>query len=311
MFLSLLAAAVMADDQVYLATYFLGNGESGAMLAVSEDGYKFEPIVSPQKAIMVTKDGLMRDPCILYGPDKQWHMVWTTAWWGSKLALSHSKDLVHWAEPTYVDAMGAFPDTSNTWAPEITYDGGEKRYTIFWSSTVQGKFLETARQDGDLDDKKRPLNNRFYYTTTKDFKTFAPTQLLWDPGFNCIDATLLRYKNTWYLFGKDETKAPKAAKWLFVAGAEKMRGPFKMVANPITGKYWCEGPTAVDTGHGVRVYFDRYTDGHWGAVESTDMKTWTDLGNKIEFVPGGRHGTILRVKRSLVDGIRKALGANR
>src|SRR3546814_4148160 len=63
-------------------------------------------------------------------------------------------------------------------------------YMIYWSSTVEGKFPETKS------DKENGYNHRIYYTTTKDFHDFSDTELLYDPGFNVIDATIKKYKRS-------------------------------------------------------------------------------------------------------------------
>lgn len=52
------------------------------------------------------------------------------------------------------------------------------------------------------------------------------------------------------------------------------------------------------------VYFDRYTEGKMGAVRSSDLKTWTDISNQIQFPEGTRHGTIFKVKESLYNKIK-------
>jgi hypothetical protein len=59
----------------------------------------------------------------------------------------------------------------------------------------------------------------------------------------------------------------------------------------------------------VRVYFDRYVDDHWGAIESTNLVTWTDISDKIEMVPHARHGTVVRVEQRVVDKLKKALSS--
>ena len=56
---------------------------------------------------------------------------------------------------------------------------------IFWASTIPGRFPQTA---GSSEEK---YNHRIYGTTTKDFVTFTPTTLFYDPGFSVIDATFL------------------------------------------------------------------------------------------------------------------------
>ena len=55
-------------------------------------------------------------------------------------------------------------------------------------------------------------NNRIYATTTTDFGTFTPTRLLYDGGFNVIDATLAENGREWLMFVKNETLTPRPEK---------------------------------------------------------------------------------------------------
>ncbi len=299
------------QPRVYLLSYFVDNGQDGVYLATSDDGYRFKPMLEPNVPIMKSElggDGLTRDPCIMYGPDHQWHMVWTTGWWEHTFGHAHSKDLVHWTQQV-VPGMVDIPDALNAWAPELNYDPVSQKFILFWSSTVKGRFTATARTDGDLGPEGEALNHRFFFTTTTDFKTFSPSRLLWDPGFNCIDATMRRTHAGWLLFGKNETRAPRPAKNLFFATAPSPYGPFHMVDPKITGDYWAEGPTVIRVDGKTRVYFDRYTEDKWGAVESADLKTWTDVSDKLQMVRGARHGTIVVVPKGFADRVRELLRA--
>jgi hypothetical protein len=293
----------------FLATYFTDNGDSGVFLAVSDDGYRFRPLLDPNVPIMRSEFGtekLSRDPFVMLGPDWQWHMVWTTGWWERTIGLAHSKDLVHWTQQ-YVPAMVDFPDALNAWAPEMVFDRDTQKYVIFWSSTWKGRFADTAREDGDLGPNGEPLNHRFFFTSTTDFKTFSPSRLLWDPKFNCIDLTMRHTPDGWEVFGKNETRAPAPAKYLFSASAPAPTGPFHLVNRRITGDYWAEGPTSIRVEGKTRVYFDRYTEGKWGAVESSDMTNWTDISDRIQMIPGARHGSIMVVPKRVVDRVREIL----
>ena len=296
----------------FLLSYFVNNGEGGVFLATSDDGLHFKPLLEPNVPIMKSElgtDKLTRDPCIMFGPDRQWHMTWTSGWWERTIGLAHSKDLVHWTQQ-YVPAMVDFPDALNAWAPEMTYDRETQKYVIFWSSTWKGRFASTARSDGDLSPDGEPLNHRYFFTTTSDFKTFSQSRLLWDPKFNCIDLTMHHSRDGWMVVGKNETRAPQPAKYLFVGTATTPYGPFHIVNKRITGDYWAEGPTVVHLDGKdslYRVYFDRYTEGKWGAVESTDLINWTDVSDKIQMIPGARHGTIVVVRKDFVDRVRERL----
>jgi len=299
-----------AGPSLFLMTYFVGNGESGAYLAISQDGYRFVPLVNPNRPILAPtlgKDRLMRDPSVVQGPDGRWHMVWTTGWWDRSIGLASSDDLANWGPQRNVPVMESVEGAINSWAPEIAFNPGRKEFVIVWSTTIKGRYPETSRPDGDLSPDRTPLNHRFYQTTSRDLATFSPTRLLWEPGFNVIDATLNWDGDRWVVFAKDETKSPQAHKWLFAATAAPGLNRFEIVAPRITGNYWAEGPTAAKVGDRWRVYFDRYTEGRWGAVESRDLRNWSDVSDRVELPKGARHGTVFRATPLEVERVRAAL----
>ena len=113
--------------------------------------------------------------------------------------------------------MAHEPQAMNCWAPEVVYDENKQQYVIFWATTIPGRFPKT---DGTGDGK---YNHRIYSTTTKDFKTFTPTRLFFDGGFNVIDATMLHAEGKYYLIVKDETLKP-VKKNLRIAVGSQPRG---------------------------------------------------------------------------------------
>src|SRR5690606_677 len=153
----------------YIFSYFKGNGEGGLHLAYSTDAYHWTALNNGESLLKpeLSKDKLMRDPCIIRGGDGLFHMVWTVSWTDKGLGYASSKDLINWSEQVYVPVMEKFEGARNTWAPEITYDSKKKLYMIYWASTITGKFPETAST------KESGYNHRMYYVTTKDFKTFS------------------------------------------------------------------------------------------------------------------------------------------
>jgi beta-galactosidase len=54
----------------------------------------------------------------------------------------------------------------------------------------------------------------------------------------------------------------------------------------------------------VYVYFDKYTQGKYGAIRSLDMKVWEDVSDSITFPKGIRHGTAFKVKASVVENLK-------
>jgi hypothetical protein len=278
----------------YLFSYFIGNGEDGLHLAYSFDGLNFKPL-NNGKSFLTPKVGgkLMRDPCIILGPGGIFHMVWTTSWNQKAIGYAHSRDLVNWSEQKYIPVMEHEAKARNSWAPEVFYDEAGKQFLIFWSTTIPGRFAETEKS-GD-----NGLNHRIYYTKTKDFETFTPTKLFYDPGFNTIDATIVKDAGRYIMFIKDETRHPPK-KNIRVTVSTKAEGPYGPASKPITGDYWAEGPSAIKIGDSWFVYFDKYRKGRYGAVKSGDLKNWEDISDKIHFPKGTRHGTIFRVSKPIL-----------
>ena len=289
-----------AEPTAYLFAYFVKNGEDGLHLAASSDGYTFEALNDGRSYLtpQVGESKLMRDPCLLRGPDGTFHLVWTTAWEGKTIGYASSPDLIHWSGQKALPVMAQEAGTRNCWAPEIAYDETRKDFLIFWATTVTGKFTET------LVSADKGYNHRIYATTTKDFDSFTPTRLFYEPGFNVIDATLLHANQRFYLIVKDETVVP-VKKHLRIATATDIEGPYTDLSAPFT-RDWVEGPTALKVGEDFVVYYDCYREKHYGAVRSRDLKTWADITDKIHFPAGARHGTVIEVPAALVQALRAA-----
>ncbi|MGC9352650.1 MAG: hypothetical protein ACP5D9_02365 [Mariniphaga sp.] len=66
-FLFLLAACSRQEDEVYMFSFFQGNGEDGLYLAYSYDGLTWEALNNNQSFLtpQVGNDKLIRDPCIV------------------------------------------------------------------------------------------------------------------------------------------------------------------------------------------------------------------------------------------------------
>jgi beta-xylosidase len=316
--LSLAAAALLAGcaatppapgpaADAYLFAYFVKNGEDGLHLAASTDGYHWDKLGGGASFLKpaVGKSKLMRDPCIVRGPDGTFHMVWTSGWNENNIGYASSNDLVHWSEQKALPVMAHEPSVLNTWAPEIVYDARRGEYLIFWSSTVPGRFPQT---DNSGDGK---YNHRIYATTTRDFVSFTPTTLFYDPGFSVIDATFMHARGADYLLVKDETRNP-VRKYLQLASAPDLHGPFGQLRSPITPPgLWTEGPTALQVGQDTIIYYDAYTAKHYGALRSRDLVHWEDVTSKMSFPDEGtpqrmRHGTAITVPPALLDQLRTA-----
>lgn len=293
--LSTLVFSTACSQQYYLFSYFQNNGEDGLHLAYSSDGYRWDALNGNQSLLTpaVGEDKLMRDPCIIKGPDGLYHMVWTVSWNEKGIGHAYSKDLIHWSEQQYIPVMEHEPNARNCWAPEITYDPVSKEYIIYWATTIAGKYPETEKT------ADRGWDHRMYYAKTLDFKEFTATKELYNHGFNVIDATIQLANDQYLMFLKDETRYPPQ-KNIRLATAPRIEGPYSPASNPITGDYWAEGPTAIKIDGAWVVYFDKYRKHNMGAVRSTDLKTWEDISDRVNFPEGTRHGTVFRAPRKLV-----------
>jgi Glycosyl hydrolases family 43 len=279
-------------DSVYIFAYFKNNGQDGLHLAYSNDGYTWSALQKDSSFLKptVAKDKLMRDPCIIRGADGLFHMVWTVSWNDRGIGYANSKDLINWSEQRFVPVMMLEDSARNCWAPEITYDAKKKQYMIYWATTIKGKYpADPTVENG--------YNHRMYYVLTKDFKTFSKTKLLYDKGFNVIDATIVPDGKQFVMFLKDETREP-LQKNLKIATSKKLNSGYSETSAPITGNYWAEGPTTLKINGTWIVYFDKYRDHKYGAVQSTDLKNWTDVSERLIMPKGIRHGTIFTISKS-------------
>jgi hypothetical protein len=294
------AIAYGQEKDLYLFSYFKSNGEDGLHLAISEDGYKWTAFNNDSSFLKPTAgvDKLMRDPCIIKGPDNLFHMVWTTGWNEKGIGYANSTDLIHWSEQQYFEVMKHEERARNCWAPEIFYDQKSMRYIILWATTIEGMFPGTQSK------KENSYNHRIYFVTTSDFKEFSETDILYDMDFNVIDATMVENQNKYVMFLKNETVEPVPQKNIRLATSSNLTGGYSVASPPITGNYWAEGPTVLKVDAGWIVYFDKYTEKKMGAVFSKDLNVWTDISLKIKFPQGARHGTVIKVSKEIVDNLK-------
>ena len=172
----------------------------------------------------------------------------------------------------------------NILRPAMNYDSRSGIYTIMYTDSL----------------------GRHYMLTSKDFKTFSKTELLYDKGFNVIDATIVPDGNRFVMFLKDETRIPPQ-KNIKVAFSNKINTGYSNPSAPITGNYWAEGPTTLRTGSDWIVYFDKYRDHKYGAIRSADLRNWIDISDKISLPKGIRHGSIFMITRKEFDELIKSL----
>lgn len=285
-------------ETCFLFAYFHHPGHCGLRLAWSRDGFCWESLGRNRIFLQPTigEEGLMRDPFLFSGPDGTFHLLWTTGWRGQSIGYASSIDLISWSAQRELPVMAHEPDTKNCWAPEAIWDEEQGQFLIFWSSTVLGRFPDTAFSNNSPE-----RNHRIYATSTRDFHTFTPTRLHYDGGFNVIDATLARDTDGWLMFVKNETVQPQTEKNIRMIRAQTPHGPFSDCSPPLTGDYWAEGPSALRVGDEWRVYFDKHQDNRYGLVRSRDLRHWEDVSDRVCFPNDARHGSFLTVPSPVIE----------
>lgn len=298
------APAEDPDATAYVFSYFDNVTQAaGLKLAYSFDGYHWTPINDNQSLLSPTvgEDRLMRDPSICQAPDGTFHMVWTSSWHDQIIGYASSKDLIHWSEQRAIPVMKHEPEAQNCWAPELFYDAPSETYYIYWATTIPG--AEGIKTEGCLSESGQ--NHRIYCTTTKDFETFTPTRLFFNPDFNAIDAAIVKDPETGELIMavKNENLEP-VAKDIHITRTKNIADGFPIeVSEPISG-HWAEGPSPLFVGSDLVVYYDCYGNHTYAASRSHDHgKTWEDCTADIQMPEGMSHGTAIPVKKSVVDNL--------
>ncbi|UCH15393.1 MAG: DUF4038 domain-containing protein, partial [Bacteroidales bacterium] len=282
-------------EEVFIFTSFREPATDGLYFLYSYDGYKWTDLGGTFLKPELGKQKLMRDPSIVCGPDSTFHLVWTTSWKGDNgFGYSSSKDLIHWENQEFIPVMQHEPSTVNVWAPELYYDDENKQFIIIWASTIPFRF-ERGIEDEDN-------NHRMYYTTTKDFKTFTKTGLFLEPGFSVIDAVIVK-KDTgdYVLVLKDNTRPNRNLKVAF--GVQPL-GPYTGISEPFTGQF-TEGPAVINTGEEWLIYYDAYREKKYGAVKTSNYKTFTNISGDINVPENHKHGTIFKTSEKILKGLIK------
>ncbi|NBJ06054.1 arabinosidase [Alistipes sp. Z76] len=277
-------------------TSFHEPADEGLRFLYSEDGIHWDSIAGTWLAPTLG-DSIMRDPSIVVGPDSTFHLVWTIAWKGDTgFGYSSSRDLVNWSEQRRIPAMDSVASTQNLWAPELFYDDVKGQYMVVYASCVPD-----AGFDVGIEEEKN--NHRLYYVTTKDFTTFSDPKLFYEPGFSCIDATLVkRGPEDYVMVVKDNTRPNRNIKVAFAKDAE---GPYTAASEPFTESF-TEGPSVAKVGDEYYIYYDTYRKFIYSAHKTSDFKTFTDVTDSISVPSGHKHGTIFRAPRSVVEKLIEA-----
>ncbi len=298
--------AELPSNSPWLFAGFKHDSKDGVYYAISVAGYHWKVANGGHPVVPPAESGeLMRDPFIQRAPDGSFRMVWTWAWYKPLvIGYSESTDLVHWGPHRQLPVMANEPEATNVWAPAMYYEPDQKRWLIFWASTIPGRFAGDGSGDSTaITGSKTQLNHRIFFTTTSNFKSFAPAKVFFNPGYSVIDATILpplKAGQNFTMIFKDERKTP-LKKYLLTASGPSFEGPWTNISQPIS-EPWSEGAAIIRVADGFLAYYDHYSQGqHYGALFSADLVHWTDALSRIDFPAGMRHGSFVQISRAEYD----------
>lgn len=281
-------SAADAADTYWLFTSFRGSGD-GLHLAYSNDAKHWTEI---PRIVLKPEVGskLMRDPHIARGPDGTFHMVWTSGWGDPGIGYARSKDLVHWSPQRFLPLMEDTPGVKTCWAPELFWDESAEQFIVMWSSNVEPPGQEPP--PGGF--------HRAYYSLTKDFTEFTSPKMLFDPGLNNIDTTMLRVGDKYRIVFKETDDQPAEIYGdILAAEADAPLGPYKLLPEPLIADTRVEGPAVVDVDGTTLLYVDYYANHRYGVQQSAsdDWQSWQDVTDQCRIVDGQRHGSIIAITR--------------
>lgn len=309
----------------YLMVYFK-DASHDLYMAVSEDGYTFTDINRAEAVIAgdtIAEQKGIRDPYIMRGKDGMFYMALTdlhifarkdgfrdTEWqrdgqkygWGNNRAivLLKSKDLILWSH-TDLRVDLAFPELADigcAWAPELIWDEDRDQVMMYF----------TIRFGGGK-------NHVVYTYMNKDFtrmETLPKRLFTYPKDVNYIDADITRIDHKYHLF---------------YVPHEGTAGIKHAVSDTINSGYayeeefidpeprGCEAPTVfkrIGQNKWVLIY-DIYSikPHNFGFSETSDFKTWTNLGHFNEGVMKTsnfsipKHPAVIQITRKELKRLKK------
>lgn len=283
---------------MYAMSYFRTEAEA-LHLAVSDDGLDWQALNGNQPVWESTVGSRsVRDPFIFPARDGRFHLLSTNGWQADSILHAASEDLLHWTDAKLVPIMQGVPNVRNCWAPECFYDQEEDLYRLIWSSSVTDPTHEAD------------WNHRIWSATTRDWKTFTPATLFFDPDHSVIDATVVRHGSRYLMAFKDERGENKHGtdwKAIRVCFSDHGGGPWTEVSDLLTPSL-TEGPTLFWRDGAWTMFFDHFIENHFGAAQSRDGLRWEDITARVTFPPDPRHAAVFEIPDELGQRLRSALG---
>ncbi len=172
---------------------------------------------------------------------------------------------------------------------------------MFWASKVYAD---------DDPEHTGSTYNKMLYATTKDFRTFSEPKVWDDPGYSVIDSTVVKYRDTYYRYTKDERDPASSSPCSKFITGEKSTSltstSYDFVSDCIGSGSISrgEGPTVFksNTGDKWYLFIDEYGARGYVPFETTDLDSgrWT-MSTDYQLPANPRHGTVLPVTQAEYD----------
>lgn len=270
---------------MYVMAYFYDEDQA-MHVAYGENLMKFTPLNQGKPVLDLRAQGkIIRDPYILQDKNGLYQLFFTDNWNSHTLGHSVSEDLLHWNNPEYLEVMGRNEDVANCWAPEVCYDEEQQAYMLFWSSSFYSRNNENK------------ISNRIWYCHTKDFQEYTPAKLLFDPGYQVIDASILRWNGEYHMAFKDERGHNAIGTHYAAIRTAKSRqatGTYEGISELLT-EFRSEGPFLIEEDGWIYLFYDAFGTHSYRGLRSKDMKNWEDITEQMKFPKNCKHLSILKV----------------
>lgn len=245
-------------------------------------------------------DQWLRDPFIARGVDGRWHLLATGGRpigpkgtnQGPACLHATSSDLLKWEGVQSLWLMSDARDENgrmarNIWAPEWFLDHATGDIVVFWSSSFEDAGWKQSR---------------LWMSRTRDWRSFTPAKVMFNPPYSVIDGTLLMHEGTYYLFHKEEEFSPRTGerRAIRVATADKLEGPYRIHEGPLNNgqivPVITEGPAVMPDPKrpGWLLLYDYCMSNDYGVSASTNLLNWS-VEPSTSMPPDARHGSVSRL----------------
>lgn len=246
----------------------------------------------------ILPDAMAQDATLAVGEDGAFHLLFTSGSAGDmSFAYASSKDLRNWSSPKPLNLMDA-PNTLDVASPGLFYDKVGRRFIATWASTIGQNHFQSYQD---------PVNDnpRIWFTTTRDFSSFEPPKVLFEPGYAVRYAQLIEQTGRFYLVHQDHRIMMKD---LRVAVADAPTGPWKPSEDRFTREPSTR-PVVLRKGSGWLVLYEKPSAKAHAALRTGDWLHFEDVSDQLRMPAGLALGGSAVVSRTAMEALLQSADA--